>query len=196
MSTTVNPTSDATLYLSTPDTNTSTNTYIDIGESNAGANLVGRTVLIFDLTSIPSNANVQSATLRLYKYADYSDNARVFSVYRLLHSWTPATVTWNNRNGGTTWDTAGAMGAADCEASSIGDLSLTASEDDGYKEWALTASKVQEWISGALTNNGILVKPATETNDRYRFYSKDNASNKPELIIYWTVGGNKVVWIG
>jgi hypothetical protein len=189
---TLNPSADASINSATPTTNAGTGSQLTIGERNDESSAVRRSLLKFDLSGIPVNAVVSDAMLRLYVTADRSSNARTFRVYRLKRAWVEDQVTWNIYSTGNNWQTAGGFGANDCEQTGIGSRAMSASETlDAYKEFSLTPSAVQEMISGAFANNGFLVKADTESDDAYIFNSREAASNRPELVITYTVGGRQ-----
>jgi len=87
--------------------------------------------------------------------------------------------------------TAGAAStSSDREATDIGTASVTATQAVNSEiQFALTTSKVQEWISGALANNGLVMQPDTEANDAYKFYAHDDATagTRPKLVIQYAV---------
>lgn len=179
---TLNPNADTRLQSGSPTTNDNS-AWINVGESNA-ATSTHRTLIKFDLSSIPSTAVVSSVVLRLYCVTDYSSNARVFSVYRTKRAWVEIQSTWNVWSTGNNWSTAGGFHADDCEQTEIGNRSMTATETvNQYKEFTLDAAKVQEMINGTFANNGFLIKAATESDDMYSFNSRESASNLPELVI-------------
>jgi hypothetical protein len=58
------------------------------------------------INTIPSNAVIQTAVFSIYK--EGGDNyALNLSVYRLTQSWTESGVTWDKRDGSTSWTTSG-----------------------------------------------------------------------------------------
>ena len=81
-------------------------TFFQPSASGTGYNC-GRSVLKFDLSSIPSNAVILSATLDLYGYGPASSTGQVTSVgnagnnpcliSRVSSSWTELGVTWNSQ---------------------------------------------------------------------------------------------------
>lgn len=175
-----------------PDSTTALDTFINSASpganSSANATLrVGntyRSIIKFDLSSIPAGSTVLWSRLGLYCNGDVSSNARTFRVFRLLLSWVLAQVTWNARSvADGNWNTAGAFGAADCEQSDIGNRDFTASETlNEFKYFTLTASAIQAMITGgAFTNNGFLIKADTESADQYNFASANDATagNRP-----------------
>lgn len=195
---------DTLLESASPTFNYGVITLAQAGEISTGASSY-RELIQFDLSSIPATATVNSATLTLRLILDGSaraSNNRTLRAYRVKQAWTEGTgngsatgdgATWNTYNGSSTWQTAGCSGANDVEATDIGSVACATTDLTGDdKAITLTASAVQEWISGAMTNNGLLLKMDTELNDAYRFGSSDNvtASNRPRLVIDYTPAGS------
>lgn len=181
---------DNFLNSAAPTTNYGTGTTMNIGELNSSAQ-VARALIKFDLSSLPPTSVVATATLCMTIAGDYSDAARTMRVYRQLKAWTEAGATWNKYDGSNNWTTAGGFDAADCEQTDIGSIALTQSES-GEKSISLTPSKVQEWISGALANNGMLIKMDGENNDAYSWHTSDSATAnaRPKLVIEYYAGGD------
>ncbi|MEK7784775.1 MAG: DNRLRE domain-containing protein, partial [Chloroflexota bacterium] len=179
---------DTRLASNLPNANYGTDDKLYVGESNQNSS-VHRSLLRFDLSGIPANATITSATLSLWLTDDYSDNARTFSAYRVKRTWTEDGATWNAAASGSNWNTAGLDLTADAEGTAIGSRSMTASEANGEKQWTLDAAKVQEWVSGAFANNGLLLRAGVELNDQYRFASSDYVLPgwRPKLVIHYTV---------
>ena len=179
---------DAPISQAQPTNNYETLAEMRTGEQNNAASL-WRSLIEFDLSSIPSSAIVSSATLSLWLIsANLSDNGRTCSVYRLNEAWTESQVTWNNRQTGTAWTTAGA--ADDAEASAIANKALAAAEAAGEKQFTLDTASVQEWIDGTKVNNGMLLYVDTEVDDCFRWDTSDSvtAGERPKLTIEYTLG--------
>jgi hypothetical protein len=87
-----------------------TQTTTRIGESNNSTNDIYRTLIKFDLSSIPANAMITSATLSLWTANDYSDNDRTIRVYRLKVPFNELQATWNEAASGVSWESAGCFG--------------------------------------------------------------------------------------
>ena len=190
-------------YSSQPNESNSQDTYINSGFPTQDYDVspvvyigasggVYRTLIKFDLSSIPTNAVISSATLSLWVKTDYSINARNFCVFRSKVDWEEANATWNKWNYfDTLWETSGGFGANDAEQADIGCAAMTASETDGTeKQWSLSTSAIQEVISGAFVNNGFLIKADTENDDAYGFYSANESTyteRRPKLVIDYTL---------
>jgi RHS repeat-associated protein len=191
-------------YSSQPDGTDGVDTYIEngsatsnygtevslrIGESNNSTNKVHRSLIKFDLSSIPANATITSATLSLWTTGDLSDNDRTIRVYRLKTAFDESSATWNESASGINWQSAGASGTNDRESTDIGSVLVLANETDGTeKQIALDAARIQEMVSGTFTNNGFIIIADTELNDRFNYKSSDasTASQRPKLVIQYT----------
>ena len=179
---------DTRFSTSTPTTNYGTSN-LNIGEDNSSAS-VRRMLIKFNLSSIPDNAIINSATLSLWQSADLSNNNRTLRVYRSLRAWVETQATWEIYSTGNSWETAGGFGANDAEQTDIGSRAFSSAEANGEKQWTLTASAIQEFTSGAVANNGFLLKADTESDDMYRFYSSDETvetTQRPKLVIDYTI---------
>lgn len=188
---------DTYIISDNPTTNYGTNTSMNIGFDTGGGG-AGRALIKFDLSSIPATATITSAILTLTPVTDNSSNARTLSVYRCLRAWTEAGATWNKYDGTNNWGTAGAENTtSDRESTAIGTLSVSASETLNVgKDITLDASKMQEFITGALANNGFVLRVNTESNDGYNWASSDHvtAAYRPKLVIEYLYGGNVIIW--
>ena len=130
----------------------------------------------------------------------------------MIRAWTEGTgddtasgdgATWNKYDGVNNWGTAGASNTtSDVEAASIGSANEPAGTNSGsgyatptWVDISLTASKVQEWTSGAMTNNGMKAQMATELNDMWQYVSSDHATaaNRPKLVTVYTTGAAYLV---
>ncbi len=181
-------------YLGTTDTYISSNNKTTNygATSTVYASGSARPLVKFDLSSIPANATVQSATLSLYIYSNLGNGGGT-SVYlhRLIDkSWNETQATWNIYATGQNWTTAG-MGATTDYATPA-----TASANIGYTPvniWAdfTVTSLVQNWINGGFANNGITI--LTQNGPRFNAYSSEyngNITLRPKLSVTYTVPGN------
>ncbi len=98
-----------------------------VGESNQNSS-VHRSLLRFDLSGIPANATITSATLSLWLTDDFSDNAGTFNVYRVRRAWTEDGATWNAAATGSNWNTPGLDLTTDAEGMAIALRAMTAGE--------------------------------------------------------------------
>jgi hypothetical protein len=182
---------DTDLASSLPNANSEGQHVVGAGESNLAVS-TERALLKFDLSALPAGAQIVSAVLSLYLQSNQADLARIFRVFRQKRAWVSDQATWNNWATLQPWQTAGGFGANDCEQTDIGSLSVPAADAPGTAHaFTLTAAKVQEWLSGAFANNGLLLKADTETDDLHFWWSGDTVAVpalRPKLVITYTLG--------
>lgn len=135
-------------------------------------NLTSRSLLKFDLSTIPLGAEIDNATLNLYLYNfDDEDNYEV-SVHSLNGSWTETGVTWNNAPSYTT--------------SPIDTIPVGFPKPPHYVSWDVTDA-VKSMLE---TNHGFLVKMTNENKGSPRkmkmFRSRENDSCSPELVVEYS----------
>jgi hypothetical protein len=178
--------SDTRMESGTPASDHSTENVIYDGVTGASIN---RGWIKWDLSSIPAGSTVTSAILSLYTVAGYGTNGRTHRVYRVLRAATHL-ANWNTYDGTNNWGTAGCSNTtSDREATDIGSVAIPNNPSAGTEyQFNLTASAVQEWINGTLTNNGFLIKVDTESDDLIAFDSSEGstANLKPKLVIEYT----------
>ncbi len=116
-----------------------------------------RSVLKFDTSSIPSSAVVTEATVGLF--APYEPlNISGIELRRVTQSW-DANVTWTKANATTNWTTSG--GTFNAEGSEI--LASERKELEGWWNFSKgLAPIVQGWVSGTISNQGLLIKLRNE----------------------------------
>lgn len=184
---TLNPIHDSRMSSYNATSNYGSDTELLIGYNTSLSNK-NRGLFRFDLSDIPTNAIVSSATLRIFAVTDDSGNASTLSVYRLKQNWIEAQVTWKVYSTGNNWSAGGASNVNDCETSSIGSVSLTATETlNEYKDISLDTNAIEEMIDGTFTNYGFLLRTGESQKDRYWYTSRENAGSKPELVIVYTL---------
>jgi hypothetical protein len=112
-------------------------------------------------------------------------------VYRQKRAWTEAGACWSYYTGTTAWAEEGGFGADDCEQTEIGSTGAISDITYEWKNISLTASKVQEWIAGTFTNNGMMLKADDEsTNNSIKYFRSsdytDDTSLRPKIEIVYT----------
>jgi hypothetical protein len=145
---------------------------------NSNLNAQRRTLIEFNLSSVPSGVRIIDASLNLYFWIANNANVQDHSVYRVTSSWVESEVTYNNRDSGNAWTSAG----GDYDATVI-DTVTGLSQDYGWKKWNIT-SVAESWNNGTYANYGIIII-SSATGSRKRYYSSDygTASLRPILNI-------------
>jgi hypothetical protein len=182
---------DTFLRSAAPTTGYANNAELRIGESNAAAD-VWHSLLKFDLSGIPANATINSATLTLTIVTDYADNASAVSIYRVKRNWIEAS-TWNKYDASNSWQTAGGTGANDYDSTVIATRSFSATLTAGSsRTFTLDTTEIKKLIDGTYTNYGFLLKTSSENNDAYGWASSDNttAAYRPLLEIDYSLPTN------
>lgn len=128
-----------------------------------------RTYIRFDLPTYIPGDNVTSAYIRIKKNAH---EVPTIKAYRVVTSWNPSEITWNNKPGFST-----------VNSSSVATL------DTGAWYKLNVTTLVKNWMQATYVNHGFILKEPSETNtsQKTRFYSSDAPSpNKPELIVNYS----------
>ena len=154
-----------------------------------------RSLIWFDLSSIPSGKTIISARLIMTKTGGVTDGNNV-----IVHRVSPAAVwdvgsgpaggsagdaSWNERKPGTPWATAGGDYVSNASDPSI------AVTSDGVYVWTVT-DIVANWVTTGTTNTGFLLMadPEGGGNKSQQWASSENATtaNRPKLEITYDGG--------
>jgi len=164
-----------------------------------------RTFIQFDLSSItlaPTQI-VQSATLTLVASTSFGNNSgfQPMQIYRVVSPWSEGSMTWSNRDTTHPWTTPG----GDFVGLSGQPYSVsTASPTNGEAvSWDVT-TLVQEWVSHANTNYGLMLK--SEIGNHLTFSQREVVTTalRPNLTVVvgaglppfhaYSSGGQVVLW--
>ncbi len=169
---TLYPVADAYVNSESPNTNYGGEGYILVS-SNSEFNF---TYIVFDLSSIPSDADILSANLSLYLEGTggviYGFPADTIGVYRCLDtSWTEVGITWNNKPG---------FDPTSTDTWYFGIVYLTRV----YKRWNVTEDVIDAFTAEKKLSEVIKFEKKTEYGYA-RFESKEG-SHKPKLDIIFS----------
>jgi len=139
------------------DTNNGNREYICIG--NFPGPLMARGYLQLDLSSLPADAVILSADLKLYQYFTFGTQDFIIGIHRITDNWDENTITWNNQ--------------PDYHPMSESTSFITVAEIT-WLSWDIT-SLLQGWLDGNITNYGVVLKDSDEAlGDTYIMcYSSD-----------------------
>ena len=167
------------------DSGAPTNTYgtvdpdnLIVGEYNSAADRYLRTLIQFDLSSIPSVATITLATLSLYYYAKDTGTSwsNTLATLRVTSSWNESTVTWNT--------------TPSVNGSWIGYTTCTQATSYGWVSISLSASIMTAIINGTYTNYGFMVLDGnSNANNAMKFYSSEYSTTtvRPKLYLEYTL---------
>jgi hypothetical protein len=198
------PIADATIRQSYPDDNLGDWITLDAGRfSEDPYYLIHRSLVKFDLSSIPAGSAIVSAKLQLYLRGV---SAGVFGtfvyVYRVTHDWVEGDgtngVTWNDANyvaaspgSSTPWTAGGEWTTEDA-------ASLEIIYSGGWiAPWDVTGI-VQDWACGA-RNYGFMIRypVGEEGNDiRFVYFDSKEAENDPILTVTFEPSGGCPAAVG
>jgi pimeloyl-ACP methyl ester carboxylesterase len=172
---------DALLYSKSGNTNYATYSHFAATAwTNGGADFK-RTLVRFNLSSLPAGVTIQSA--KLYLYSDptvtsssaWNGNSQLSgsnAVYfeKVISNWSETAVTWNNQPATTT----------------TGRIWYPASTSTTENIQVDITSFVQGWVNSPTTNYGLKMRLENEAYYRSRTYASENHSNtviRPKLVI-------------
>ncbi|WOX55518.1 DUF3344 domain-containing protein [Methanoculleus palmolei] len=162
------------------DTNYGTSTSLFIRQSGdpwgASAGTLYRSLIRFNLSSIPEGATIESATL--YGYMPARTGDREVAAYRVTGAWTETGVTWNTRPSNATQPT------------SVIDPGPTT---NAWVGWNVTQD-VQAYVQGTPNHGWLLAAPdesATSTEQRSQLRSREYSDSalRPYLNVTYSTGG-------
>jgi hypothetical protein len=142
-----------------------------------------RSLLRFDLSSIPAGATITAAEFAFYVTAE----GQGFNMYRMLVPWDEATVTYASI-GNRHFAADGVDAETAVAASWTGHDGLT-----GFSSVSIPPATVQDWISGALTNNGwLMIATDNPGGDGQQLASREETTqaNRPKLTITYSLSPN------
>ena len=132
-----------------------------------------RSLVVFDLSTIPSGSTINSATFEAYLVDsyDYPNRYRDVTVYRITGSWSEGSVTWNNKpDYGGSYDSTSIKHGADVWCS-----------------WDVI-DLVQEWVNGTYSNHGIMLRGPEQSgaDSAWRSFSTREGPHPPRLVVDFT----------
>ncbi len=162
----IEPTDDATILENYPNDNSGVGDSITLRSLSAWE---WDGLIKFDLSTIPSNATIQYASLQAYYYKNWdgNPNGHRVNLYRILSNWNEETVTWVTRPSYVT------------ESSSF---AVMPSAIDNWVLWNVTNDVLLFYHNGT-SNYGWRMMDASGDNTCSYFRSKEYNAFHPVLII-------------
>jgi hypothetical protein len=165
---------------------------INLGIGSQG--IVARTLMKWDISSIPAGSTILTAELSMYCFQNQSGGAITINAYRLLQPWeegvlqnqdrlndTPPSSSWTDYGFGEPWDAPGAGGANDRDAAIVASASGTGI---GWYVWDMT-SAVQNWVDGVWQNEGIVMQASNEGTANLKVFApSENADDNMQPRLY------------
>jgi hypothetical protein len=174
---------DTTLDLYQPGVNFGANPMLQVVEDSRQEIL-----LRFDLSEIPRDAIITSAQMYLYFGERSAVDTITAAVYAVNRHWVEYEATWGQAAVGQAWSAGGANGVPGDRRGEPAAITLLTGL--GWASWDITAL-VQEWVSGALPNEGVLIRGEAGVHPyvRYSAYSREyvDAGKRPYLSISYFI---------
>lgn len=170
---TLYPSDDAPVREGSPNSINPNQGYLGAGYDNGslyGSTGRVRSYLRFDLSGLPADSIITSASLRVYQAGgrDYPSQTRPVTMYRVTGGWAESSLNWNNRPG---------------YAESLGSWATTY-DYLGWKSVDVT-SLARNWVSGATPNYGVVLVGPESTVGIYRlFFARDDIRQAQLVINY------------
>ena len=158
--------------------------YLRVGVADNGYKR--RSLLDFDVTSIPAAATVSNADINLYLDAlSTSGSAPADYAFHTAGKLFDSDATWNTSGANGAW-TGGSPGAT-----AYGTKHFQAGTE-GYKTFPGLGSLVQGWVDGSVPHRGLVLKQVEETANKVLwFYSSSTAGSnngkRPYLDVDYTI---------
>ena len=159
-----------------------------------------RSLVRWDLSALPGDAAISSATVELYRYDGGAENAMQIALYRLTRDWAEGTgqdfwpdpsydpdgATWTLASPGMAWTTPG----GGFDAAIVGQITLPVGMGNGWVSLDATAA-VRAWVEAGLPNYGLLLRPLNGDYTYHYYYSRNHSAPnlRPRLVVTYTVGG-------
>lgn len=140
----------------------------------------------FDLSSLPTGADIEQATFQLHTHDRSNSNAADFAVYGLRRYWDVNTVTWEQADIDTPWGQAGASSPMLDRFSSA--TAITAIDTiDYFYQWDITPL-LKQWHRYPATNFGFLLTGGAGFRVSYAFDASESGQKelRPQIAITYT----------
>lgn len=160
---------------------------LEIGGGVGNGNTL-RSLLKFDLASVPTDTTILSSSLDLYFSSTNSDAPINLSLYELTRDWNENEASWNYAkiSPSTAWTTKGGDFNT-TKLASVSGLTSPSTMDNELKKWEVAPSLIQKWKENTGSNYGFILKSDTESTNVYKkFISSENSVDEkyhPKLVI-------------
>ncbi|UCE45801.1 MAG: DNRLRE domain-containing protein [Methanobacteriota archaeon] len=149
---------------------------------------VNRILMRFDLSSIPSGAYVDNATLWMYQDPGGKGSDVAIRIHSLDVPFVESEVTWNKPSISAFWASPGG------DYSPVVYFAGLIDNTDEWKDFEIS-NLVERWIRGTIPNNGMIIVPDETPGDSVKnFISSDEqtwAMYRPRLMINYTLQGDE-----
>ena len=140
-----------------------------------------RALLRFDLTTIPVQAQLFHAELKVFLLRRDQPKDITVGLSPLRRAWLENEATWSQATTQTPWQVAGATGDGD-----VGNVAASTliDKNSGWVTWDVT-TLVQQWVRSPQSNDGVLLDAIAGDGIPYTFFTaqRTTPAQRPQLII-------------
>ena len=170
-------TRDTKIKLARPTKNYGTDEQLEADGDPWKAILIG-----WDLGSIAPGSTVEFVSLT-FDITGKTDDA--YEVYALARDWLEHEATWEESSAGSSWETAGVLGAGDRGFTVLGTIVSPSTGPATFELNAAGIARVQSWIDDPSGNFGFIIQDYSSASDGLDLTSREMsvATNRPKLSI-------------
>lgn len=160
---------------------------LELGGGVGNGNTI-RSLLKFDLSSVPTGTTILSSSLDLYFSSTNSSSPINLSLYEVNRDWNENEASWNYAkiSPSTAWTTKGGDFNS-TKLASVSGLTAPITLANDLTKWEVSPSLIQKWKENTTSNYGFILKSDTESTNIYKkFISSENAVDEkyhPKLVI-------------
>ncbi|WP_108672566.1 DNRLRE domain-containing protein [Peribacillus acanthi] len=165
---------------------------LELGGGLSSGNLI-RSLLKFDLTSIPISAKVVQSSLSLWFSSTNNNSPINISLYKVSRDWNENEASWTYAKklpSFIPWSYNGGDYVTSNKLATVNGLTLPSTLNADKKEWSIPVHIIQNWRNDLNTNFGFMIKSDTEAINSYKkFISSENSVDtiyKPLLSVTYT----------
>jgi len=142
-----------------------------------------RSLVRFDVASLPAAASVQSASLALYWTERTNSNSLTLAVHRVLVDWVDSQATRAYRLSGVPWSAAGLGPGADYEAAAASTRAFTGAESAGKWINLDVTAMVGAWVQNPASNKGLVLLQSQASGAVIYSFGSEWGVNPPKLTV-------------
>lgn len=181
---TFEPIADTYIYVWSPSANYGRGQTLKV--SLWGSSGYEKSLLKFDLSSIPQNAIVSEAILT-FQVVGWNGKTGQIELYKVLRDWNELQANWKQADQNNNWASPGCSGSLDKENNPY----LTFNVNFGENKINLT-SLVQDWVKKSSSNFGIILT-TNQKDTSFLINSKENPAQKPILSVTYKLQQDEII---
>ncbi|MEJ2139438.1 MAG: DNRLRE domain-containing protein [Gammaproteobacteria bacterium] len=164
-----------------PTSNYGSERELDIDGDDAGSETAG--LIRWDISAIPANATIESATISVDVTGSSSDN---YNLYAVEKNWLESGATWNATGISGAWSTAGATGSGDFAPNVLASFNNMAIGSQTVPLNSAGLAVLQSWVSGQKDNRGFILRNSASTDGLRFASSEDSPASRPRLTVTYS----------